>query len=115
MIAIIPFVLYAGYTAVDKSVQTYRLKHAATLIHAEIEAEKRENLLLQQELTDARSEPEVEDAARRYLNLVRPGDSPVVLVSSAPRPTPTARPVVTAEPQDESPGWLVWLFERLGL
>ena len=115
MIAIIPFVLYASYTVVEKSVQTYRLKQAATAISAEIEAEKRENLLLQQEIANARGESQVEDAARRELNLVRPGDNPVVLVSAVPRPTPTARPMAAPEVHEDSPGWLIWLFERLGL
>jgi cell division protein FtsL len=115
VLALIPLVLYTIYAVAEKSVQTYRLRNEAATVRAEIEAEKRENLQLQQDLVAARSEQQVEDAARRDLGLVRPGDNAVVLVSNVPAPTPTVRPTVRPEPIDEPPGWLAWLLDRLGL
>ena len=50
IVALIPLVLYSLAVVAEKSVQTYRLRHDAAVLRAEIEAEKRENLRLQQEL-----------------------------------------------------------------
>jgi hypothetical protein len=72
-------------------------------------------LQLQRDLVAARGDQQVEDAARRHLGLVRPGDNAVVLLSNVPAPTPTVRPPVRPEPIDEPPGWLTWLLDRLGL
>jgi cell division protein FtsL len=113
ILVLVPLGLYALYTVVDKSVQTYRLRQEAAVVRAEIEAEQRENVILQQEVVSARSDQQIEDAARRHLNLVKPGDSPVVLVSSAPPPTATPRPATQPTPVDEPPPWLSWLLERL--
>ena len=114
-LALIPLVLYTIYAVAEKSVETHRLRNEAATVRAEIEAEKRENLQLQSDLVAARSDQQVEDAARRYLGLVRPGDNAVVLVSNVPAPTPTVRPTVRPEAIDEPPGWLTWLLDRLGL
>jgi hypothetical protein len=113
--ALIPLVFYTIYAVAEKSVETHRLRNEAATIRAEIEAEKRENLELQRDLVAARSDLQVEDAARRHLGLVRPGDNAVVLMSNVPAPTPTVRPTVRPEPIEEPPGWLTWLLDRLGL
>lgn len=122
VMVLVPFAIYTFYAVADRSVQMYRLRHDAGLLRAEVEAEKRQNLLLQQELVEARSDQQIEDAARRYLNLVRPGDQAIVLNGFVPAPTPTPRAVVRAEPLAEPPGWLIqepppwltWLAARLG-
>ena len=114
MIVLVPFVLYTLYTVAGKSLQTYRMIRDTAAIRAEIEAEKRENQLLQQELIAARSDQQVEDLARRYLNMAKPGDHAVVLVG-APVPTPPVRAPVKAEPPEELPPWLDWLLNHLGL
>jgi cell division protein FtsL len=112
---LIPFVLYTLYTVAEKSVQTYRLRNQAALVRAELEAEKQENLRLQQELVDARSDQQIEAAARTYLNLVKPGDQAVVLVGLPPKPTPAPRVVEPTSLPDDTPGWLSWLLDQLRL
>ena len=114
ILALVPFILYTCYAVAEKAVQTYRLRNDAAALRAGVEAEKQENLRLQKELVEARGNQAIEDSARRELNLVKPGDKPVVLVG-APRPTPTPRPVVRPDPPDEVPGWLSWLLAHLGL
>ena len=114
LIALVPLVFYSVTMVAEKSLDTYRLRQEAAVLRAEIEAEKRENLRLQQELAEARSDRQIEDAARRYLNLIKPGDQPVVLIGHPPPATPTPSPIGPAVAADELPGWLTWLLERLG-
>ena len=114
VVALIPLVLYSLSVVADKSLQTYRLRHDAAVLRAEIEAERQENLRLQQELVASRSDQQIEDAARRSLNLARPGDHPVVLTGAAPPPTPSPAAVASAPPMEELPEWVTWLIDRLG-
>jgi cell division protein FtsB len=115
LVALIPLALYATYAVAERTVQIQRLRQETAMLRAEIEAEKRENLRLQQELVEARSDQQVEDAARRELILVRPGDNPVVVSGLPPRPTPTPRPAVRPDPPERMADWLAWLLDRLGL
>jgi cell division protein FtsL len=115
VLVLIPFVVYTIYSVAEKSMQTYRLRQEVAAIRQEVEAEKRENLRLQQELVDARSDQQIEDSARRYLNLVRPGDHAVVLNGPLPQQTPTPTSTVArSDPPDDAPIWFKWLMARLG-
>lgn len=113
LLVLVPLVLYSLYVVTEKSIQTYRLRQEAAQLRAEVEAQKQENLRLQRELVEARSDQQVEDSARRYLNLVKPGDTPVVLLGPLPTPSPTPPPQVRAA-GEEPPGWLRWLSTLLG-
>ena len=113
--ALIPLAGFALFTVVQKSVQSYRVQREAAATFAEVEAEQRENLRLQNELNEARSDAGVEESARRYLNLVKPGDHAVVLSGNLPPPTPTPRPTPTPPPDDDLPPWLEKVLTRLGL
>jgi cell division protein FtsB len=115
VLALIPFVFYTLYTVAEKSVQTYRLRHEAVELRYEIEAEKLENIRLQQEIVRARGDQEIENSARRHLNLIRPGDQPLVIGGVPLSPTPTPIPVAKPGPTEGLPHWLSWLVHRLGL
>lgn len=115
VLALIPLGLYTMYAVAERSVQSHRLRQETAMLRAEIDIEKHENLRLQQELVDARGDQQVEDAARRELNLVKPGDHAVVITGLAPRPTPTPRPTMRPDPPERMPDWLTWLLDRLGL
>jgi cell division protein FtsB len=115
ILVLVPAVLYALYTVAEKSVETYRLRYQAAVVRAEIEASKAENLRLQAELVAARGDAQIEDAARRQLNLIKPGDRPVVLIGPLPTASPTPRTVATPQPGDDLPPWLFWMLTRLGL
>ena len=114
LLALVPCLAFAIYTMVDKSLQAYRLRHDELVVRAEVEAEKQENLRLQRQLGEARSDQGIEDSARRYLNLVKPGDNAIVLTGAAPRPTPTPPPPRPPSFDETFPDWLTWLLNRYG-
>jgi cell division protein FtsB len=115
LVALIPLAAFAMFTVVQKSVQSYRVQREAALTFAEVQSEQLENLRLQKELNEARSDAGIEASARRYLNLVKPGDQAVVLNGSLPEPTATPRPTPPPIADDELPPWLAALLARLGL
>ena len=113
----IPIVLYSLSVLAERFVQTYRLRQDAAFLRAEVEYEKQENLRLQQELNAARGDQAIEDAARRHLNLVKPGDNPIVLNGVPPPPTPVpaaARGPSRSEQTDGLLEWVSWVLTRLG-
>jgi cell division protein FtsB len=114
VLALIPFVFYTLYTVAEKSVQTYRLRYEAVELRYEVDAEKRENIRLQHEILRARSDQEIEGIARKELNLVRPGDQPLVITGMLPDPTPTPVPLARPDAAEGLPAWLSWLVHRLG-
>ena len=114
VLVLVPFVFYTVYTVADKSVQTYRMRQEASAIRSEVEAERQENLRLQRELDEARGDQQIEAQARRELNLIKPGDQPVVLLGPLPTPSPTPATPPRAQPSDTTPPWLVWLLKLIG-
>lgn len=115
ILALIPFVAYTLYSVAEKSVQTYRLSRQVAIARAEVEAERQENLRLQRALAEARSDAHIESIARQELNLVKPGDHPVVLTGATPPPTATPAPAMPSPPTDVAPAWLTWLLRVFGL
>jgi cell division protein FtsB len=115
LVALIPLAGFALFTVVQKSVQSYRGQREAAVTYAEVLAEQGENLQLQNELNEARSDAGVEESARRYLNLIKPGDHAVVLSGNLPQPTPTPPPTPTPLLDDDLPAWLEQILTRLGL
>ena len=115
LLVMVPALLYAIYLAADKSVEIYRLRYEAAVVRAEIEASRAQNLRLQRELVEARSDQQIEAIARRDLNLIRPGDQSVVIRGPLPTPSPTPLNIVRPKPGDDLPPWLLWVFTRLGL
>jgi cell division protein FtsB len=114
VIALIPIVVYSVAVVAEKSLETYRLRQEALVLRGEIEAEKQKNLRLQQELVEARSDQQIEESARRHLNLIKPGDQPVVLTGHPPPATPTPRTIAGPAAPEVLPEWLTWLLERVG-
>jgi cell division protein FtsB len=112
LMALIPVVLYSLGVVAEKSLQTYQMRQRMAVLRAEVEAEKQENVRLQNELIGARTDQEVEDAARRYLNLARPGDQPVVLSGAARRPTTTPTPTRSPATDLQVPDWLARLLSN---
>ena len=113
-IALVPIALYSLAVVAEKTLETYRLRQEAGVLRAEIEAEKQQNLRLQRELIDARGDQQIEDAARRHLNLIKPGDQAIVLTGAPPPPSPTPPTIARAPAAEELPAWATWLLERFG-
>lgn len=111
---LLPLVAYGAYSIGDRWYQNYVLTHQEEAIRADVMRLRDQNLRLQKELAEARSDAGIEKIAREQVGLVRPGDTAIQLVAqpgAAPAPaqpraseaqaTPVAAPV--------KPGWLRFL------
>jgi cell division protein FtsB len=77
---LLPAVGYAGYSVTDRWYQGYLLGLEEQGLRREIELLREANLRLQADVTLARSDAQIEKIAREQLNLVKPGDRPILLV-----------------------------------
>lgn len=116
---LLPLVVYGAYSIGDRWYQNYVLVHQEELIRADVMRMRSDNVRLQRELNEARSDAGIEKIAREQLGLIRPGDTAVQIVlpqGAAPAP---ARPVAAdsaAAPMTtpEKPGWLRFLDALFG-
>jgi cell division protein FtsB len=116
---LVPLVVYGMYSIGDRWYQNYVLLHQEELIRADVMRMRDENLRLQRELNEARSDAGIEKIAREQLGLIRPGDTAVQIVlpqGAAPAQARPAEPESTAAPMTtpEKPGWLRFLDAVFG-
>jgi cell division protein FtsL len=104
-VLIVPLVLYVLVATGQKAVQNYRLNQESDGLRAEIVGLRTENLQLQQQIEQARTDAAIETIAREQLGLIRPGDHPLVLVDSGAPPPATPAPAPTPPPR---PIWRQW-------
>jgi cell division protein FtsL len=104
-VLIVPLVLYVLVATGQKAVQNYRLNQESDGLRAEIVGLRTENLQLQQQIEQARTDAAIETIAREQLGLIRPGDHPLVLVDSGAPPPATLAPAPTPPPR---PIWRQW-------
>ena len=97
LLFLLPVGAYAAYSVADRWYQNYVLGQEEEMLRREIEQLRRENLRLQAELNEARSDHRIEAIAREQLGLVKPGDRPIVLVG------PPATPAAESPPRREPP------------
>jgi cell division protein FtsB len=110
---VVPLLVYGAYSIGDRWYQNYILTRQEEGIRAEVLALREENLRLQRELVQARSDAGIEKSAREQLGLVKPGDTAIQIVgptapASAAGPG-SARPGQAPSPlppAPERPGWL---------
>ncbi len=108
----VPVVLYALVATGQKALDNYRLNQEAEGIRGEIRALRTENIRLQQQLGEARSDTAIEAIAREQLGLVKPGDHPLVVLFDG---APAAQPVPAPPPAPPSPPpWRQWLDLFIG-
>jgi cell division protein FtsB len=105
------------YGFVQQSIVEQRIEQRAEAIRAEIRRLQEERTELTGRITYYQTDDYIERAAREKLNMVRPGDVPVVIVreqtpAPAPEPTPTPAP---SGPAGYWPRWLDWLRGRAPL
>src|SRR5437762_9539035 len=108
-VLVVPLLLYALVATGQKAVENYRLNQEADGLRADIVALRAQNLQLQQQIEQARTDSAIETIAREQLGLIKPGDHPVVLVNqlevmagSQPPATTTSATVPTR------PTWRQW-------
>jgi cell division protein FtsL len=105
-VLVVPLLLYVLVATGQKAVDNYRLNRDADALRAEILALRTENIQLQQEIEQARTDTAIEMIARQQLGLIKPGDHPVVLVAQSGQPPNAAPAPVPAAPPP--PAWRQW-------
>jgi cell division protein FtsB len=88
-------ITYLGFTTTRYVVHEYNLRQEQASLHREIAQLDRDHEQLVAVRDYLKSDEYIEDVARRTLGLVRPGETLVVVSSSAPTP---ARPAPAATP-----------------
>jgi cell division protein FtsB len=90
------FVLILAATA-QRAVEGYQMARQVDLARKEVADLRQQNVELQERIARYRSDMYVEKIAREELNLVRPGDVPVIVIAPTAEPTvlPTPRPSPT--------------------
>ena len=103
-------ITYLGFTTARYVVHEYNLRQDQATLHREIGQLNRDHEQLTAVRDYLKSDEYIQDVARRVLGLVRPGETLVVVSSSAP-PTavPSAAPAAARTPGAE---WWKDLFVR---
>lgn len=105
----VPLVLYALVATGQKAIENYRMNREADGLRTEIASLRAENIGLQQQIEQARSDVAIETIAREQLGLVKPGDHALAIAAdSAPRQQSAATPVAPAAPPPPPPAWRQW-------
>jgi cell division protein FtsB len=91
-LVLVPIAIYAFVAIGDRWLQARSLTREAELLRDEIIEARGENQRLQTRIALARTDQAIEAIAREELNLVRPGDTPVVLLVATPTPGPPGTP-----------------------
>ena len=105
-VLVVPFLLYALFATGQKALDNYRLNQQADALRAEIRDLRNENIALQQQILQARTDASIEQIARQQLGLVKPGDNPLVLVAADPSSPTEAQ--ASAPPAPPRPVWRQW-------
>jgi cell division protein FtsB len=115
----VPLFVYGAYSIGDRWYQNYILTRQEEAIRAQVLQLREENLRLQRELNEAKSDSGIEKTAREQLGLIKPGDTAVQLVgprgataTQTARPAPPPQPA--QEPPPERPAWLRFLDGLFG-
>jgi cell division protein FtsL len=104
----VPLLLYALVMTGQKAVENYQLNQQADAMRAQIAGLRAQNVQLQQQIEQARTDAAIETIAREQLGLIKPGDHPLVLIADASAPSappPTAQPAPAPAPE---PTWRQW-------
>jgi cell division protein FtsL len=105
-VLVVPLLLYALVATGQKAVDNYRLNREADALRTEILGLRSENIQLQKQIEQARTDTAIETIAREQLGLIKPGDHPLVLVPQSPQP-PAAAPTPAPAPPPP-PAWRQW-------
>lgn len=93
--------LYLLVRFYDTSIESYRLEQRAEVVRQEIARLESDNQALATQVAQARTDEYVELIARERLNMIRPGDRPLVMLREQPpaaRPQPLPAPAAAPQP-----------------
>jgi cell division protein FtsB len=82
----------------QRAVASYQMTRDVEAARKELAEMKQRNVELQAQINKYRSDAYVEKVAREELNMVRPGDVPVIVLAPTPEATPVGTPRPTATP-----------------
>src|SRR5437762_14369138 len=105
-VLVVPLLLYALVATGQKAIENYRLNREADALRTEILSLRTDNIHLQRQIEQARTDTAIETIAREQLGLIKPGDHPLVLVAQTP--PPPAAPPPAAAPAPAPPAWRQW-------
>ena len=91
--------LYLLVRFYDTSVESYRLEQRAEVVRQEIARLESDNQALATQVAQARTDEYIELIARERLNMIRPGDRPLVMLREPPPAPPHPLPAPAAAPQ----------------
>jgi cell division protein FtsB len=97
----------------QRAVDSYQMARQVEAARREVAEQRQRNLELQAKIARYRSDPYVEKVAREELNMVRPGDVPVIVIAPTPQATPVGPPRPTPTPVMSVPRqWLRHFFDE---
>jgi cell division protein FtsB len=99
-------VLYLVLLTGQRALEAYRVNQEVEGVRRDIEALRARNIDLQVELSSSRLDEDIERIARNELNMVKPGDQPVVLVWPDGRGKAGTE---AAPPKPAEPAWRSWV------
>jgi cell division protein FtsL len=102
----VPLLLYALVATGQKALDNYGLNQEADALRAEVLALRAENVQLQKQIEQARTDSAIEAIAREQLGLIKPGDRPFVLISDRLQASATSRDEAPAP--SPLPVWRQW-------
>lgn len=101
-VLVVPLLLYALYATGQKALENYQLNQQAEGLRGQIAQLRAQNVQLQQQIEQARTDTAIETIAREQLGLIKPGDHPLVMVAqdsgTAAQPAPATRPAPPPKP-----------------
>jgi cell division protein FtsL len=108
-VLVVPLLLYALVATGQKALDNYRLNQETEALRAEVLSLRAENIQLQQDIEQARTDTAIEMIAREQLGLIKPGDHPVVLISQTSEPVASPTPAPSSSPPAPAPPtWRQW-------
>jgi cell division protein DivIC len=109
LLLVLTVALYFAAAFSGELIASHRIDKQVASLTSEIDGLKARNAQLKAAVAEASSDAYVERQAREELGLVRPGDTPVVVVNA---PTPAPPPPAPAPPP--KPHWEQWRDLLLG-
>ena len=104
----IPLLAYLTFAVGSKALELYRLQERSREVRQEIDQLKDQNLALREQAEYLRSDSFIEDAARRQLGLIKPGDGSVILVAPSQAPEMSSKTSTSPVSTGVRANWQEW-------
>ena len=104
----VPIVIYFAFTTAGKVLQNYHLRQEGNQILQEIKEIEARNLALQAYRDYVQSDEYIEKVAREELNLMKRGETAVIVLSPPSSTANTEEPPSSIGKKEEPPLWKRW-------